>query len=152
MRRPGDLIGQLLRLPIVIDRIGLGRLLGNRILIVEHVGRRSGRLHRTPLEVVVHDSRRREWVVIAAWSTRPDWLVNLEHRPAAAVRVAGHRHVAPVQRFLDEQERLDALVAYGLAHGWTFRALSRTFGWGDLRTPGAVRQLAESHVMVAFAV
>jgi deazaflavin-dependent oxidoreductase (nitroreductase family) len=141
----------LLRLPVLIDRAGLGRFLGHRFIIVEHEGRRTGRVHRTPLEVIAHDRNNDELMVIAAWRRRPDWLVNIEARPARAVRVAGRRHVQPRQRLLTPDERLDVLAAYGVAHPRALRLLFRAFRWGDPRTPGVLRQLAADHVIVAFA-
>jgi deazaflavin-dependent oxidoreductase (nitroreductase family) len=139
-----------IRLPVVIDAAGLGRLLGQRFVILEHEGRRTGRVYRTPLEVVRRDRARPEWIVIAAWRRRTDWLANIEHRPALALHVAGVRHARPTQRFVGVEERLDILAAYGVSHPWALRGLCRAVHWPDPSEVGALRSLAETYQLVGF--
>jgi deazaflavin-dependent oxidoreductase (nitroreductase family) len=99
---PRGVLKKVLSLPVVLERHGLGRILGNRFIIIEHVGRSSGRVYRTPVEVVAHDSDgEQSWTVVAAWDAHPDWLANIEHRDARAVIVAGRRHEHPTQQRLD---------------------------------------------------
>lgn len=42
----------LFRAPILLDRLGLGGLLGHRFLLLTHTGRTSGRPRQVVLEVV----------------------------------------------------------------------------------------------------
>ena len=46
---------------------GLGRVFGHRLLCLSHVGRRSGRIHHTVLEVARYDKAAGEATVVAAY-------------------------------------------------------------------------------------
>ena len=74
--RPTGALRLAFRLPIYLYRLGLGRLLGHRFMLLTHRGRRSGRVYQTALEVVRYDPSLRETVVasrlIARWRSEPD--------------------------------------------------------------------------------
>lgn len=142
---------KLLHLPVVLQRHGFGRLLGSRVLIIEHTGRRTGRCYQTPVEVVAHESHPTSWTVVAAWGGRPSWLANIEAAAAPAVMVAGRRYDAPVQQRLDPDEACDVLTAYVCAHPFAARLLCRALGWPDQRTPGALRRITRTVPLFRFA-
>lgn len=52
-------------------------MLGRRFLRLKHVGRRTGRRHTTVLEVVRHDPRHSEFVVVSGFGSHADWLRNI---------------------------------------------------------------------------
>jgi len=79
---------------VLLYRIGLGRLLGQRFLLLEHRGRRSGRLRRVVVEVVRRDPDRDAWIVASAWGERTQWYRNLLAQPEAMVQVGGRRRSA----------------------------------------------------------
>lgn len=63
------------------------RFRGMPLLVLESVGRRSGRLRRTPLLYLEDDGR---YVVVASnggASWEPAWLLNLRANPTAYVRI-----------------------------------------------------------------
>lgn len=148
---PTGLLKQVLAVPAVLNRLGLGRLLGKRLITIAHVGRKSGARYETTVEVVFHDPDRPEWTVIAAWDERPDWLANLEQRSALAVTVAGRTYDEPEQRRLPREEALDVLAAYAAAHPLAMRVIFRIVGFPDPRRPGGLREVAEKCPMLAFA-
>ncbi|MBX7159753.1 MAG: nitroreductase family deazaflavin-dependent oxidoreductase [Acidimicrobiia bacterium] len=125
-------------------------MLGNRFIIIEHEGRKSGRPYRTAVEVVAHDPTAGSWTVAAAWGERPDWFANLEHRDARAVVVAGHRYESPGQQRLDPTTACDVLTAYVCAHPLAARVLFRVLRWPDPRRPGALRQVTSHLPMLTF--
>lgn len=138
----------LYRLPIALYRVGLGRVLGARFLLLEHRGRRSGRRRAAVLEVVDRDPGRRVWRVVAAWGERSDWLRNLRATPRARIETAGRS--APVDaRELLATEAEEVLVAYGRRHPRAIRSLARLLGWRidgserDLRALAAVVRVVE---------
>jgi len=64
-----------------------GRLLWIRILLLNHVGRKTGRLRRTPLLYVKNGD---DWVIVASNAgsdKHPAWLHNLADRPIARIQV-----------------------------------------------------------------
>ena len=91
-------------------RLG-GRMMGNDMLLLETVGRKSGRRREVPL-LTVRDGQ--AWVVVAsnAGDDRPPaWWLNLEARPEAAIRTAGQRRTVRARSASgEERARLWAKV------------------------------------------
>lgn len=85
---PSGLLRWLLSLPIYLYRARLGFVLGHRFLVLVHEGRRTGRRHETPLEVVRYRRARHEATVVAAWGRRTAWLHNVEAGLARQVWIA----------------------------------------------------------------
>jgi deazaflavin-dependent oxidoreductase (nitroreductase family) len=80
----GKLSRKLFRLPIVLWRLGFGPVVGKVLLIMTHIGRRSGKVRRVALEYRRRDGR---IYVISAWS-RSDWLKNIQAEPRVTVQTA----------------------------------------------------------------
>ncbi len=126
---PRGVLAVLARAPAWLYRHRMGWLLGRRFLMITHRGRTTGRLHRTVVEVVSHDERTGEYVVVAAWGRRSDWYRNIEAHPAVGIAVGNHRFV-PEQRILDRDEALGVLRSYRRRHPLAFRVLARVLGPG----------------------
>ena len=92
-RRPGPLLGRLLRAPGLPYDWRLGWMLGRRFLRLTHVGRRSGRTYRTVLELVGRNRAENEFVVVAGLGRSARWYRNLEVRQATEVVTAAERFV-----------------------------------------------------------
>src|SRR5512139_3909054 len=71
----------IFRLPLFLYRLGLGWLLGNRFMLLTHIGRRSGKVRRTVLAVLRFDNQTQEIRAISAWSAS-DWYKNILASPA----------------------------------------------------------------------
>jgi hypothetical protein len=57
------------QLPIWLYRLRLGWLLGDRFLLLPHIGRKSGQVRQTVLEVVRHDHST-NYVITSGWSAQ----------------------------------------------------------------------------------
>lgn len=70
----------LMRLPLLLHRLGLGDLVNAaRILVLTTRGRKSGLPRHTPIEYRQHGSK---IYLVSAWGTRPHWYQNLlAHAP-----------------------------------------------------------------------
>jgi deazaflavin-dependent oxidoreductase (nitroreductase family) len=88
----------MLRLPNLLYRHGLGWALGRRFLRLVHVGRRTGRRYATVLEVVWHDPKHSEFVVVSGFGPRADWLRNIEAGNPVEVTVGRRTFVADHRR------------------------------------------------------
>lgn len=137
----------LLRLPLVLYRLRLGRLLGHRFLVVVHRGRRTGTLYRTVVEVVRWNGASREAVVASGWGERSSWWRNVQAEPAVEVWLAGERF-APEQRVLDLDERVEALRDYQQEHPRATRILGPLLGLDG--GEAAIAAAARRFPMVAF--
>jgi len=129
---PKGFLGFLLGLPTYLYRAHLGFLLGHRFLLLVHEGRRSGRRHETPLEVVHYDKASREAIVAAGWGRKTQWLHNVEAGLAREVQI-GRERWAPAFRILPPDEAAALLSEYerhsGMPKALVRAVLSRLLGW-----------------------
>jgi deazaflavin-dependent oxidoreductase (nitroreductase family) len=112
-QKPTGLFKRLLHAPVWLFRARLGFLMGKRIVMLEHRGRRSGKLRQTPLEVVRRDGD--SFVICSGTGPNADWYRNLKAAPAVALWVGSQRHMVE-QRFLDDSEAATAFAQYEQAH------------------------------------
>lgn len=111
--KPTGLFKRILHAPVWLFRARLGFLFGKRIVMLEHRGRRSGKMRQTPLEVV----RRREnaYVVCSGTGPNADWYRNIKTAPALALWVGSRRYEID-QRYLDDSEAATAFAGYEQVH------------------------------------
>lgn len=105
----------LVRAPIWLYRARLGFLFGSRLLMLEHVGRRSGALRYVVLEVIEHEPPD-TYVVVSGFGDRAQWFRNVLVNPAVGVFVSSRRPVPARARLLGPDEATRALDAYRSAH------------------------------------
>ncbi|MCP2267190.1 nitroreductase family deazaflavin-dependent oxidoreductase [Promicromonospora thailandica] len=101
----------LVRAPIAVYRAGLGRLLGSRVLMLEHRGRTSGRTRFVCLEVVER-STPDTMVVVSGFGERSQWYQNLRARPECFVSQGRVRRARATARFLSDGEAATILARY----------------------------------------
>lgn len=109
--RPAGLRRLLFRLPVYLYRLRLGWLLGRRLLLLRHRGRRTGRTHSTVLEVIKYDPAGEESFVVSAWGKKTDWYRNIKANPPIDVETGWRRYV-PVVDFLRPGDGYDVLTDY----------------------------------------
>ena len=110
-RRPGHGLIRLLRAPARLYDWRMGWMLGHRFLRLTHVGRRSGRIYQTVLEVVGQNRATNELIVIAGLGRSAQWYRNLQAHEAIEVAIAGQRFT-PVHRELSASEAAAVLADY----------------------------------------
>ena len=110
------------RAPIWLYRHGLGVVFGERVLMLEHVGRRSGRPRYVCLEVVNRPGHDRI-VIVSGFGETSQWYQNLQARPACRVSIGRRRDVSAAARFLTDEESAQALTDYQRAHPQAWRHL-----------------------------
>ncbi|MGX5696340.1 nitroreductase family deazaflavin-dependent oxidoreductase [Agromyces soli] len=115
----------LVRAPIPLYRAGLGRLFGRRVLMLEHIGRKSGLPRYVCLEVVDRPAPDR-LLIVSGFGTRSDWYRNLKSHPKCFVSWGRIRCAPAVARFLTEDESRAALERYATRYPASWRALRTT--------------------------
>jgi deazaflavin-dependent oxidoreductase (nitroreductase family) len=96
------LFDRVTRLQVRLYRLSGGRIggryrYGTKVLILEHVGRRSGQLRTAPL---VYYQRGDDLIVVAsagASDVDPQWLLNLRAQPETHVSVGSERRAVLAQ-------------------------------------------------------
>lgn len=145
---PGRLARLAYRSPIWVYRIGLGRLMGDRLLMLTHIGRKSGEPRYAVLEVVRWDRDRDAFVVPAAYGSNADWYRNLSATPEAEVNHRG-RKVDVVATLLPIESAADEFATYADAHPKAAANLGRLMGvaFDDPATIAARVPLVELRVL-----
>ncbi len=147
---PGKALRLGLRLPIWLYRWHLGWLLGERFLLLTHIGRNSRMPRQAVIEVVAHDRDTDMYYVVSGWGAKSDWYQNVRKTPSVIVQVAGRKFRADAE-FIPVEKAMRILETYAREHPVAFRELSGLF-LGERMKAGsdASRQLAERMPMVAF--
>ncbi len=110
---PAGLTRFLFRIPIHLYRLRLGWLFGSRLLLLNHVGRVSGKPRQTVLEVAEHDGD--SYVVASGWGPTAAWYRNILHAPDVTIQV-GTRTIPVTAIPLDKEEGAQVFVRYGSRH------------------------------------
>lgn len=135
----------LMRAPIWVYRAGLGCMFGSRLLMLEHVGRKSGLLRHVVLEVIAQPTPD-VYVVASGFGERAQWFRNVLAQPSVNVSVAGRRRVPATARRLpgDEADRLlqDYITQNPRAWNTLSEVLADTLG-GRVAPPGTELPLVE---------
>jgi deazaflavin-dependent oxidoreductase (nitroreductase family) len=103
------------RAPIWLYRARLGVIFGHRLLMLEHIGRKTGQRRLVVLEVVDHPAPDRH-IVVSGFGTCAQWFLNVESNPHVRIHLASHAPVPATARRLDAAAATAALGRYAHAH------------------------------------
>jgi deazaflavin-dependent oxidoreductase (nitroreductase family) len=135
--RHGRVRRLVFRLPLAFDRLGLRglerlatRLIGVEWIVLETIGRRSGRRHTVMLDVVGRDLRRDVYYVQPAYGRRSDWVRNVLHHPDVVARVGDRQFRARV-RDATGAEGAEVVLRFLRAHPRYARVIVWFVGYVD---------------------
>lgn len=114
----------LLRMPIVLYRVRMGWLLGQRFLLLTHVGRKSGVRRQTVLEVVRYEGSNRTCIVASGWGDKAQWFKNIVANPDVEVTIGTRTHRARA-RWMRREEVERELREYARRHPRVEKQLAR---------------------------
>lgn len=136
----------LARAPIVVFRLGLGGLFAHRLVMVDHLGRRSGKVRQVVLERVAQHGP--ATVVVAGYGNSSQWLRNVAADPRVRLWRGSRRPVAARAEILTTEESARVLETYRRDHPVAARGLAASFGinWDA----GAEQELAQELPAVRF--
>jgi deazaflavin-dependent oxidoreductase (nitroreductase family) len=129
MSRSSALLGRLLktrgfvRAPIYLYKLGLGFLFGRRMLLLEHVGRKSGARRYAVLEVVDHPGND-EYVIVSGFGETAQWYRNVIANPRVRVSVGLRRNVPATATPLTPEAVEKTVARYAQRHPRTWRTLN----------------------------
>lgn len=106
---------RLMRAPIWIYKARAGALFGSRILMLEHIGRKTGAPRYVVLEVLEHSSPD-TYVVASGFGRKAQWFRNLQANPGVRVYAGSHAPRRATARVLDQHEADRALAGYLSRH------------------------------------
>jgi deazaflavin-dependent oxidoreductase (nitroreductase family) len=121
---PRGLARLAFRLPIWLYHLHLGWLLGDRVLMLTHIGRKSGLPRQAVIEVVRHDPASDTYIIASGFGAQVDWLRNIEKNPNVVVQSGGRRLEAVAER-LPLEVAADELHSYAERYPRAFRILTK---------------------------
>lgn len=96
------------RIPLWIYRLGISRLLGKYILILSTFGRKTGKVHRTPVEYFRQNG---QLFVMSGFGTHPDWFKNLQMDPRVTIQM-GQNILHAIARKPQTEHEWDGVIAF----------------------------------------
>jgi deazaflavin-dependent oxidoreductase (nitroreductase family) len=108
---PNAFVRWLFRVPVFFFRAGLGWLFGSRIILLEHVGRKSGLTRHSCVEVVDRDDDGMTLTIVSGYGVRAQWYQNLRARPDIEIRTNRARRAVHAE-LLSPEDGADAMVSY----------------------------------------
>ena len=151
--RKKGIVWYIFRAPVYLYRWQLGRLIGRRVLLLSHTGRRTGLRRQTVLEVVEYREQGPEVVVVNGFGRDSDWLRNMEANSDEEVTV-GAQHFAAAHRFLAEDEAARVMRDYEYRNRFVApivrTGLSWLLGWQYKGGDGDRRRLVRQLPLIAF--
>lgn len=149
---PSGLQRMLWRAPIWLYRMGLGGLLGKRLMLLVHTGRRSGQPRQAVVEVAGFDPATNIYTVASGFGSKSDWYRNVCATPQVTIQVGNHRMQAEA-RALSPAESGAAMVDYAHRNPSLARALAKVIGFQVDGSDETYRRIAEQHIpFVEFRV
>ncbi|WIM90157.1 nitroreductase family deazaflavin-dependent oxidoreductase [Candidatus Mycobacterium wuenschmannii] len=104
-----------MRIPIWAYRLGAGALFGERLIMLQHIGRKTGNRRYVVLEVIGHPTPQ-TYLVASGFGEKAQWFRNVSASPRAWVYVSGRSPVAASARILPRHEADHALGDYIKRH------------------------------------
>lgn len=110
------------RAPIWFYRTRLGCLFGARMLMLEHIGRRSGVRRYVVLEIVAHPAGD-SYVVASGFGAQAQWFRNVRANPQVRLYLGSRKPATATARILRDDEAATTLTSYAAEHPRAWRAL-----------------------------
>lgn len=133
----------------VLWRWRLGWIFGHSLLVVTHVGRRTGKHYRTVLYVQRYDRHTHAATVISVWGDS-QWFRNITSIPAARVEV-GLQSYIPEQQFLSGEQIFELEKRFRLRHRIIAWSQAKLMHWQWPATDEQLKALCEGMRAVTFA-
>lgn len=149
LKPPQGLSRIMWRLPIYLYKAHLGWLLGDRFLLLNHIGRISGEKRQAVLEIVRFDKNKNIYYVASGFGEKSDWYRNLQNNPEAIIQV-GRQTMHVHARCLSQDEAEAEFLDYGRRHPTAIKNLAGMLGYQLNGSEDSLRGLAKMMPVVAF--
>jgi deazaflavin-dependent oxidoreductase (nitroreductase family) len=125
---PSGLFGCVAQLPIIFYRLGLGGLLGEGLILLNHIGRKTGNIHQVVVRVVSRNKDLDTYYIASAWGFKSQWPRNLLAHPEIVAQI-GRRKLTVDAQLLTPQQGAHVLLDYRQRHPEAARQGQGPF-WG----------------------
>lgn len=125
---PNGLKLKLFRAPLYLYRFKLGFLMGERFILLEHWGRKSGNLNETVIEVIDQDKTDRKIFSASGFGEKSQWFKNIVVNGSVFVSIKNEKYKA-IARVLPGNEATEVLLRYVKAHPKSIKGVARLSGY-----------------------
>jgi deazaflavin-dependent oxidoreductase (nitroreductase family) len=125
---PRGIFRWLARLPIWLYHLRLGWVLGDRFLLLTHIGRLSGLPRQVVLEVVQHNKDTGVYYVAVGFGEKSDWYRNILKTPGVKV-CTGRRQWAARANKASPELAEQVILDYARRHPIAIRELVHILGY-----------------------
>jgi deazaflavin-dependent oxidoreductase (nitroreductase family) len=138
------------RLPIYLYKAGFGWLLGNRFLLLKHVGRTSGKSRYAVLEIIQSRPNIGSYYVVSGFGTHSDWYRNILKNSQVEIQV-GRKRFAAESKQLESSQAGSLILAYSQENPGSLKTLSRIMGYEIVFTPEGIRDFGQKIPVIQFS-
>jgi deazaflavin-dependent oxidoreductase (nitroreductase family) len=143
---PGRIASWLFRIPLHMYRIGLGRWIENKILLLTTIGRRSGKPRTVPLGYIA-GIENGVYYIIAGWRGGTDWYKNLVANSMVLVAVGSTKFKCQAQQ-LSTEDHVQVLSNYSRQFPFVIRSFVRLTGMEKDDPEAFFRKVSEEGPMI----
>ena len=119
---------KLFRAPLYLYRFKLGFLLGERLILLKHWGRKSGKLNEAVIEVIDQDKVNGKIFSASGFGEKSHWFKNILANNSVFVTIRNSEYKAIV-RVLSADEATEVLLRYVKAHPRSIKGVARLSGY-----------------------
>ncbi len=148
---PRGVMRLLFRLPIWLYRGHLGWIVGQRFLLLTHIGRKSGQKRQSVLEVFGYEQSSNIYYVFVGFGQRSDWLRNVEKTPQVTLKV-GRRCLSAVASRASAEVAEERILIYARRYPIARKVLPRMIGYQLDGSEEDFREFARIGIVMAFQV
>lgn len=126
-------------------KIGLGPLIGHKILLLTTTGRRSGNPHTTPLQYELVDGK---YFIGSARGTESDWYRNILVNSEVLIQVKSQQFLALATPITDIEHITNYLELRFVRHPIMMGLMFRAQGWSAKPTRDEIQSYAQKRALV----
>lgn len=138
----------LFRIPIFLYKIGMGWMLGNRFLLLNHIGRKTGLPRQAVLEVVAHDKDPNRYVVAVGFGPKSQWYQNVMANPEVSIQAGGKKMKVTAEK-LPPKEAGEIMVEFARRYPFEARFAS-VLGYEVDGSEEDYRKMGEMMTLIAL--
>jgi len=113
-----------MRSPLLLYKLRLGWVMGERFLKLRHKGRKSARVHDTVLEVLGRDSTSGTYYIASGWGEGAHWFRNIQRTPVVGVQVGSYKFKAKAE-IVSSKKASELHYDYARKYPRGFRSLTK---------------------------
>lgn len=119
---------KLFRAPLYLYRLRLGFLFGERFIRLRHLGRVSGELKETIVEVIDQEKSARTVYCASGFGDKSQWFKNIQANENVLVTFKNVEYLA-VAKVLEEEQAAEVLLRYARANPKAIKSVARLSGY-----------------------